>query len=552
MVTKGFKKKKSKRISSKQIRKVEKKVRAYNKKQKRESGKKGGKASKKDPGIPNSLPFKDEVLAELAERKRKDFEQKKAKKQQRNDNKEKHGKVKTLEGMVSDADRRNTKFDAQEVSVDNSALGGLYDNSLKAYYREVKKVIVAADVVLEVLDARDPMGTRCFQLETSVLESGPNKRLVLVLNKCDLIPKENLLAWLKYLRLEFPTIAFKASTQNQKSHLSHSKVPVHLARPDLIKTSKCFGSNMLMKILGNYCRSKNISSSIRVGVVGLPNVGKSSLINSLKRKQTCNVGSTPGVTKTMQEIHLDKHVTLLDSPGVLFTKGSDDVLSALRNSIKVDTIEDPVKPVDTILRTCSKDQLMIHYKLADFGDTTNFLAKVAVKRGYLKKGGLPDLVKAARVILQDWTGGKISYYTVPPSTKPGNAHISAELVSTMSKEFDIDALEDDEQMMIDELPHTDSDRSSVMDTSVQSNDVDMAESETPEVSNVVVNLEPLDPKGKQDDDEWESDDSTQAVEGNQQWSKVTKKVQKRRRKTKTKSNKIANSMAEKLDSVMSI
>ena len=70
----------------------------------------------------------------------------------------------------------------------------------------------------------------------------------------------------------------------------------------------------------------------------------------------------------------------------------------------MDTIEDPVKPVDTILHKCSKDQLLIHYKLADFDGTTDFLAKVAVKRGFLKKGGMPDITKAARVILQDWTG----------------------------------------------------------------------------------------------------------------------------------------------------
>jgi len=71
-----------------------------------------------------------------------------------------------------------------------------------------------------------------------------------------------------------------------------------------LQTSKCVGASTLMSLLSNYCRNKDIKTSIRVGVVGLPNVGKSSLINSLKRARACSVGATPGVTKTMQEVSL--------------------------------------------------------------------------------------------------------------------------------------------------------------------------------------------------------------------------------------------------------
>lgn len=66
---------------------------------------------------------------------------------------------------------------------------------------------------------------------------------------------------------------------------------------DLMQSSKCLGADVLMQLLKNYCRNKNIKTAITVGVVGLPNVGKSSLINSLKRTKSCGVGSTPGVTK---------------------------------------------------------------------------------------------------------------------------------------------------------------------------------------------------------------------------------------------------------------
>lgn len=82
-----------------------------------------------------------------------------------------------------------------------------------------------------------------------------------------------------------------------------------------------------------------------MGVVGFPNVGKSSLINSLKRSKVANVGATPGVTRSMQEIQLDKNVKLLDCPGIVFsTAVGDQAAAALRNAVKVEKLEDPILP----------------------------------------------------------------------------------------------------------------------------------------------------------------------------------------------------------------
>jgi nuclear GTP-binding protein len=93
------------------------------------------------------------------------------------------------------------------------------EQSLKSFYKEFKKVVEAADVIIEVLDARDPIGSRCLQVEEMIISSGTNKKLVLLLNKIDLVPKENTQAWLKYLRNQYPTVAFKSSTQNQNEKL---------------------------------------------------------------------------------------------------------------------------------------------------------------------------------------------------------------------------------------------------------------------------------------------------------------------------------------------
>lgn len=103
----------------------------------------------------------------------------------------------------------------------------------------------------------------------------------------------------------------------------------------------------------HYIMYVQMKTAITVGVVGFPNVGKSSLINSLKRTRVANVGSTPGVTKAMQEVHLDKNVKLLDCPGIVFAASGDNEASAtLRNCTKIEKLEDPATPGKMGLMWC--------------------------------------------------------------------------------------------------------------------------------------------------------------------------------------------------------
>lgn len=170
-----------------------------------------------------------------------------------------------------------------------------------------------------------------------------------------MVPKENVEQWLKYLRNEYPAIAFKASTQNQRNNLSQSNVSTDAASVNMLNSSECLGADTLIKLLKNYCRNVNIKTSITVGIVGYPNVGKSSVINSLKRSKVCGVGSTPGFTKVAQQITLDKNIKLLDCPGIVFAQQGQDGQNAaeitLRNCVKVELLDDPITPGEYLVYT---------------------------------------------------------------------------------------------------------------------------------------------------------------------------------------------------------
>ncbi|XP_034537869.1 guanine nucleotide-binding protein-like 3-like protein [Notolabrus celidotus] len=361
-------------------------------------------------------------------------------------------KRRNLQSFQNDILQRQRQFEQRETEMQSleKHVNFENENSRKAYYREFKKVVEASDVILEVLDARDPLGCRCPQVEQAVIQSGTNKKIVLVLNKIDLVSKEIVEKWIKYLRNEFPTIAFKASTQQQSKNLKRSNVPVTQATTELLSSSACVGADCLMKLLGNYCRNLDIKTAITVGVVGFPNVGKSSLINSLKRARACSVGATPGVTKCLQQVHLDKHIKLLDCPGIVMATSTTDAAMILRNCVKIEQLVDPLSPVEAILRRCNKSQITEHYGVSDFHTALEFLSMLARRQGKLRKGGLPDTDKAAKSVLLDWTGGRISYFTHPPETHTLPTHVSAEIVTEMSKAFDWDELEKGNQEVLAE------------------------------------------------------------------------------------------------------
>jgi nuclear GTP-binding protein len=447
------KKGKSKRTTLKDKYKMQRRVLETNRKRRKEAKRdaKNGvvrpNQQKRDPGIPNSWPFKQDLLKDIQRARERQQQQQQDKKDKRKEelkalreHQENGGTCRTIEELMARAGEDRQAFDAKQTGSTVNGASGKSDGTVaagqqsrRAYLRELKKVVDTADVLLQVLDARDPIGSRIHKTLEEVILSKADKRMVLVLNKIDLVPKEVVSRWLTVLRRSHPTIAIKASNDRKEGEDDASTSPVPV------------GMDGLLQLLKNYARTGGTGgkskTTIVVGVIGYPNVGKSSIINALKRSRAVGVSPRPGFTTSMQEVVLDRNVRLLDSPGVVF----DDESAVLGNCVDADSIGDPIPAVDALLKRCDQQSLIMTYNIPAFppGDTMVFLSMVARSHGRVLKGGIPDKIGAARSVLKDWNHGKIPYFTVPPEdAEPEVAKGGAVVVSNFGAEFDLSKYDD--------------------------------------------------------------------------------------------------------------
>ncbi|GAA5996881.1 RNA-binding GTPase NUG1 [Rhodotorula paludigena] len=426
-----IRKKTSKRTTTRLREKVKHKVSEAHRKQKKHAKNDPTWKSKKpkEIGVPNSFPYKDQILAEAQAEKARLEEEKAARREAA-----RAGNSATLASTAALAAALAADAEREEDDEMDGADGAdeekqVQDASLKLHAKSLRKVLEMSDVVLEVLDARDPVGTRCRAVERELKSlDGGRKKLVLVLNKIDLVPPQVVQAWLTHLRLQAPTIPFKSSTQQQRNHLSASSSATPQSASGsstkpLMELIKGFRHNQGPAASGEQPQAGSSSSSgapvkhsLTIGLVGHPNVGKSSLINTLKRSKACSVAPTPGWTKEVQEVVIEKGVRVLDCPGVV-VEMRGEVEGALKGMIKAEAVTDAKEPVAAILARCSPTHLQMLYNIPSFpqGDVTAFLLAVARAKGRLRKGGVPDLDGTARSILRDWVAGRIAYYTAPPT-----------------------------------------------------------------------------------------------------------------------------------------
>jgi nuclear GTP-binding protein len=273
------------------------------------------------------------------------------------------------------------------------------DVSLRRFFKEFQKVVESSDVLLEVVDVRDPLGCRLEGMERTITSQwGDRKHIVVILNKIDLVHPDVVEQWVHW---------FEDDQQMMVIPFSASK--------DCAQRTGCI--SRLFKLLRSLARGEGgARKSITVGLIGYPNVGKSSVINSLKRKNVVGVGNTPGFTTGNTEVDLRQDVKIMDCPGVVMP-GEDTGDVVLRNAVKVDQLPNPLVAVERLIQRCDADQLSCVYEVGTFKDAIDFVHQVGIRRGRVRQGGLVDEDETARIILKDWNDGKIGYYTLPPTSQ---------------------------------------------------------------------------------------------------------------------------------------
>ena len=274
-----------------------------------------------------------------------------------------------------------------------------YPGHMAKTRKQIEEDLKLIDVVIELLDARIPNSSR----NPDIKKLTQNKKRIIILNKSDLADDFITKKWQeKYSKEAITLITDSNSGKGIES------------------ISKKIDSLMADEIAKQAARGR-INKTIRVMVLGIPNVGKSSFINRISKKTTMEVGNRPGVTKSKQWIRIEKNQELLDTPGVLWPKFENNKQAldlAFTGSIKDDILE-ITEIAYELLKVLYNDYLQnlkIRYKITD-EDINNIENKnnkiyelmqlIARKRGAIISGGETDDEKVSRIILEDYRSGKL-------------------------------------------------------------------------------------------------------------------------------------------------
>lgn len=275
-----------------------------------------------------------------------------------------------------------------------------YPGHMTKAKRAMKEDIKLIDLIIELVDARVPLASRNPDID----ELGQGKARLILLNKSDLASEQYNEAWTSWFQ----------------------KKGCHVVK---INARSGAGLKQINAVVQEACKEKIerdrrrgiLNRPVRAMVVGIPNVGKSTFINSFAGKACAKTGNKPGVTKGNQWIRLNKSLELLDTPGILWPRFEDQKVGLLLAFIG--SINDEILNKDELalelLKFLAKHYPQVleeRYRIGQtpeaLQDTSAMLEQIARMRGCLQKGGVPDLSKAAAILLDDFRSGRLGRITL--------------------------------------------------------------------------------------------------------------------------------------------
>ena len=277
-----------------------------------------------------------------------------------------------------------------------------YPGHMTKAKRAMQEQIKLIDLIIELVDARAPMASRNPDID----QLGAGKGRLILLNKADLADPRMNQAWMEHFQKKgFEVVKIDA---RNKGTLKQIQVAVQTACKEKIERDR---------------RRGILNRPIRAMVVGIPNVGKSTFINSFAGKACAKTGNKPGVTKGNQWIRLNKSLELLDTPGILWPKFDDQQIGlklAFIGSINDEILnrEELATELITFLKAQYPGLLSRRYELSEETEPIHVLEEIAIKRSCLAKGGEADLARATRLFIEDFRSGRLGNITLEAPELP--------------------------------------------------------------------------------------------------------------------------------------
>ena len=270
-----------------------------------------------------------------------------------------------------------------------------YPGHIAKAERKLKEQLSLVDVVIEVLDARIPSSSVYPDIKKLL---GDIPRLI-ILNKSDLADDVKTKNWIKEIQEKSGHVVIASSSHKGNDYSAIINKLIELGKPKMLK--------LMQKGL--------LARPVRVMVVGMPNVGKSSIINKLIKKAKTKTGAKAGVTRMQQWVRVNPRIDLLDTPGIIPLKLDNQEVAqklAFVNSVSENAYqnEEVANELLQILARKYKDVLYSYYKLQDEQEAT--LENIALARNWLVAGNAPDITRTASYVLKDFRDGKSGKFTL--------------------------------------------------------------------------------------------------------------------------------------------